>query len=386
MGSKRRGEMRQRGAVSPPQVHPDLPGQVVMVLQGGGALGAYQVGVYQALHEAGVEPQWVIGTSIGAINGSIIAGNPPEKRFAKLSEFWNRIEHQQEGSLGSPWRAVEAMFAKIRTVAQGVSGFFAPNPDAAWGPHMPVGIEGAAFYSTAPLKLTLADLIDFSYVNSGHMRLTVGAVKVCTGEMRYFDNREGAIGVEHVMASGALPPGFPAVRIDGEAYWDGGIYSNTPIEVVLEDHLRRDSLIFAVDVWHPHGPEPETIWQVLGRHKDIQYASRAKSHIARQKQIHGLRHVIHELAQLVPACDKDTAAVRDLIAYGCTTRMHVVRLLAPRLDGEDHTKDIDFTPTGIRARRQAGYADARKMLEATPWSRDADPLAGVLVHDVRPDG
>ena len=357
-----------------------------MVLQGGGALGVYHVGVYQALHEAGIEPQWVIGTSIGAINGSIIAGNPPEKRLAKLTEFWNPVEHQQGGSLGSPWPAAEAMFAKIRTVAQGVPGFFAPNPDAAWGPHMLLGVDGAAFYSTAPLKKTLADLVDFSYLNGGHTRLTVGAVKVGTGEMRYFDNREGAIGVEHIMASGALPPGFPAVRIEGDAYWDGGIYSNTPIEVVLEDRPRRDSLIFAVDVWHPHGPEPETIWQVLGRHKDIQYASRANSHIARQKQIHRLRHVINELVQRVSEHDKNDPAVRELISYGCTTRIHVVRLLAPRLDGEDHTKDIDFTPTGIRTRRQAGYADARKMLEAAPWSRDADPLAGVLVHDVRLEG
>jgi NTE family protein len=384
MDKKRRRKTQRRGAASPPQAHSDLPGQVVMVLQGGGALGAYQVGAYQALHEAGIEPQWVIGTSIGAINGSIIAGNPPEKRLAKLTEFWNLVEHRQEGSLGSPWPA-EAMFAKIRTVAQGISGFFAPNPGAVWGLHMPVGVEGAAFYSTAPLKKTLAGLIDFGYINDGHTRLTVGAVKVGTGEMRYFDNREGAIGVEHIMASGALPPGFPAVRIDGDAYWDGGIYSNTPIEVVLEDHPRRDSLIFAVDVWHPHGPEPETIWQVLGRHKDIQYASRANSHIARQKQIHRLRHVIHELAQLLPERDKDAAAVRELIAYGCTTRMHVVRLLAPRLEGEDHTKDIDFSPTGIRTRQHAGYADARKMLEAAPWSQDAGPLAGVLVHDVRPD-
>lgn len=356
-----------------------------MVLQGGGALGAYQVGAYQALHEAGIEPQWVIGTSIGAINGSILAGNPPEKRLARLNEFWNLVEHQQEDSLTNPWPAAEAMFARVRTVAQGISGFFTPNSAAAWGPHMPLGVEGAAFYSTAPLKKTLADLIDFGYINKGHTRLTVGAVKVCTGEMRYFDNREGAIGVEHIMASGALPPGFPAIRIDGEAYWDGGIYSNTPIEVVLEDHPRRDSLIFAVDVWHPHGREPETIWQVLARHKDIQFASRANSHIARQKQIHRLRHVIHELAQLLPERDKGAAAVRELISYGCTTRIHVVRLLAPRLDGEDHTKDIDFTPTGIRTRLQAGYADARKMLEAAPWSRDVDPLAGVLIHDVRPE-
>lgn len=393
MTTKHKAETRPRGTAknvcatpgpaTAPQSRHNLPGQVVLVLQGGGALGTYQVGVYQALHEAGVEPQWVIGTSIGAINASIIAGNTPERRLANLEKFWEFVERAQVTGFGGLWPALEKMFAHSATFAQGVDRFFVPNPQAAWGMHMPVGAENAAFYSTAPLKDTLGELTDFAYINAKHVRLTVGAVKVCTGEMRYFDNRDGTIAVEHIMASGALPPGFPAVRIDGEAYWDGGIYSNTPIEAVLEDHPRRDSLIFAVDVWHPHGPEPETIWQVIERQKDIQYASRATSHIARQAQIHRLRHVIHELARRLPERDEEAAAVRELISYGCTTRMHVARLVAPRIDGEDHTKDIDFTAAGIRARRRAGYADAQKMLEAAPWTQDADPLAGVFVHDLR---
>lgn len=357
-----------------------------MVLQGGGALGAYQVGVYQALHEAGIEPQWVIGTSIGAINAAIIAGNSPEHRLANLDKFWGYVERAQVANFGSLWPALEKMFAHNTTLSRGIDRFFVPNPQAAWGMNMPVGAENAAFYSTAPLKDTLCELTDFAYINAKHVRLTVGAVKVRTGEMRYFDNREAPIAVEHIMASGALPPGFPAVRIDGDAYWDGGLYSNTPIEAVLEDHPRRDSLIFAVDVWHPHGLEPETIWQVIERQKDIQYASRATSHIARQAQIHRLRHVIHELAQCLPEGDKEAAAIREFISYGCTTRMHVARLVAPRIDGEDHTKDIDFSAAGISARRQAGYTDARKMLEAAPWTQDADSLAGVIVHDVRPEG
>lgn len=384
MTTKRKAETQQCSAASSPQAHLSLPGQVVMVLQGGGALGAYQVGVYQALHEAGIEPQWVIGTSIGAINGSIIAGNPPEKRLARLTEFWNLLEHRHTDDPGGLWAAAGRAFASIGTVTRGIDGFFVPNPLAAWGMYMPVGVESAAFYSTAPLKATLADLIDFNWINKKRVRLTVGAVKVRTGEMRYFDNRDTNLCVEHIMASGAFPPGFPAVRVDGEAYWDGGVYSNTPIEVVLDDHPRRDSLIFAVNLWYPHGPEPESMWQVIARHKDIQYASRAESHIARQEQIHRLRHVIHELAQRLPERDKKQPAVRELISYGCTTRMHVVRLLAPRLDGEDHTKDIDFTAAGIRARRQAGYADACKMLDAAPWLRATDSIEGVLVHDVRP--
>jgi NTE family protein len=183
-----------------------------------------------------------------------------------------------------------------------------------------------------------------------------------------------------VMASGALPPGFPAIRVDGEAYWDGGLYSNTPLEVVLDDNPRRDSLIFAVNVWQPTGHEPESLWEVMARQKDIQYASRADSHIARQKQIHRLRHVIRELAKNLPAEKQDEC--RELAAWGCRTTMHVVRLLAPALEGEDFTKDLDFSAAGIRFRCEAGLADTRRMLERAPWQAPVDPMEGVIVHEL----
>jgi NTE family protein len=182
------------------------------------------------------------------------------------------------------------------------------------------------------------------------------------------------------MASGALPPAFPAVRIDGEPYWDGGIYSNTPIEAVLDDKPRRDSVIFSVNVWQPDGKEPDSIWQVMGRQKEIQYASRADSHIARQQQIHHLRHVIRELARHLPPKERESAAMKELASWGCGTTMHVVRLLAPGLDGEDHTKDIDFSPSGVRARWRAGYEDTKQAIERAPWDAPADPIEGVIVH------
>jgi NTE family protein len=183
------------------------------------------------------------------------------------------------------------------------------------------------------------------------------------------------------MASGALPPAFPAVRIDGEPYWDGGIYSNTPIEAVLDDKPRRDSVIFAVNVWHQSAPEPKSIWQVMARHKDIQFASRADSHLARQKQIHLLRHVIRELEKQIPAARRSDPKVRELVAWGCGTTMHVVHLVAPRLKDEDHTKDIDFTPAGVGARRQAGYSDALRTIERAPWKEAAcNPIEGVIEH------
>ncbi len=356
-------------------------GQVVLVLQGGGALGAYQVGVYQALHEAGIEPQWVIGTSIGAINGAIIAGNPPGKRMERLTAFWDLVRHRQYSDYTALWSSFASVIANATTYANGISGFFAPNVQALWGLHNPLGVDQAAFYTTAPLGATLGGLIDFDYINAKHGRLTLGAVNVGTGAMRYFDSREQPIDVRHVMASGALPPAFPAIRIDGEAYWDGGIYSNTPIEVVLDDKPRRDSLIFSANVWHPHGPEPKSIWQVLGRQKDIQYASRVKSHVVRQQQIHRLRHIVRDLAEYIPPERRDDALVREMLSYGCASVMHVIPLLAPRVDGEDHTKDIDFTPNGIHARWQAGYADTRRQIERAPWTQPCDDLDGVIIHE-----
>ena len=357
-----------------------LPGQVVLVLQGGGALGAYQVGVYQALHEAGVEPDWVIGTSIGAINAALIAGNEPTQRLPRLREFWSRVEHGAESDLLRFFTGLANVSTNLATIARGIPCFFVPNPMAWLSSHLPLGVEDAAYYSTAPLRDTLRELVELDCNIDGHTRLTVGAVNARNGEMRYFDSREEAITLDHILASGALPPAFPAVRIDGDPYWDGGIYSNTPIEAVLDDKPRRDSLIFAVNVWHQTAAEPQSIWEVMARTKDIQFASRADSHIARQKQIHRLRHVIRELHKQIPDGRQNDPTVRDLASWGCGTIMHVAHLLAPRLEGEDHTKDIDFTPAGIRVRREAGYADTMRMIALAPWQAPADPIEGVIEH------
>ena len=233
-----------------------LPGQVVLVLQGGGALGAYQAGVYQALHEAGIEPDWIIGTSIGAINASLIAGNEAPNRLPRLEEFWDRMADKAFWHALAAWAGTGQPLSYWKALSYGVPGFFEPNPLAFLGPHMPLGADRAGYYSTAPLERTLLELVDFSVLNRGRPRLTVGAAHVRTSRMRYFDSRDGELGVKHIMASGALPPAFPAVRIDGELYWDGGILSNTPTEVVFDDAPRRSSLIFAVHMWNPIGPEP----------------------------------------------------------------------------------------------------------------------------------
>jgi NTE family protein len=358
-------------------------GQIVLVFQGGGALGAYQAGVYQALHEAGIEPDWLIGTSIGAINATIIAGNKKDNRLTKLQEFWRRVEHSPtlEALSALPW--IGASLPNWNTLAAGIASFFRPNPLAFLGWRVPLAAEAAGYYSTAPLQETLSELVDFSLIGEQGPRLTVGAAKVRTSEMRYFDSRDMPLTVRHVMASGALPPAFPPVRIGDDLYWDGGILSNTPVEAIFDDNPRRNSLIFAVHIWNSDGHEPESIWDVMHRQKEIQYSSRAITHITRQKQIHRLRHIIAELVKRVPESERRNDLVREMAGYGCLTRMHVVRLLAPRLDGEDHTKDIDFSRAGIRKRWEGGLADARKALEAEPWQAEVDPIEGFYLHELK---
>lgn len=354
--------------------------QTVLVFQGGGALGAYQAGVYQALHEAGIEPDWIIGTSIGAINASLIAGNEHNDRLGALTEFWQRMAHKSPWSSGTLWPQTSQSLSCWQTLSMGIPGFFAPNPMAFWGTRVVLGADRAGYYSTAPLEKTLTGLVDFSLINRCKPRLTVGAAHVRTSRMTYFDGRDMEIGVKHIMASGALPPAFPAVRIDGELYWDGGILSNTPTEVIFDDNPRKSSLIFAVHMWNPDGAEPETMWEVMHRQKDIQYSSLVATHIARQLQTHRLRHVIRELTALLPNGVRSSEAVRALASYGCPTQMHVVRLLAPRLANEDHTKDIDFSPSGIRKRWEAGYAHTSRAIEQAPWEGEFDPLEGIILH------
>jgi NTE family protein len=377
-----------------------LPGQTVLVFQGGGALGAYQGGVYQALHEAKIEPDWVIGTSIGAINGAIIAGNAPDRRLEALREFWDRMARKSPWDTTPPAAFAQLPFAamplpflqplaswgsnvaaQMMTIYSGVTGYFSPNRALAFGLNAPVGVEQAGFYTIEALHETLENHIDFTRINARQPRLTVGAVNVRSGKMHYFDSRDMPLTLKHVLASGALPPAFPAIRIDGDPYWDGGIYSNTPIETVFDDYPRRDSVVFTVQMWHASGPEPESVWQVLNRQKDIQFASRADSHIMRQGHIHQLRHIVRELVRRMPEEQRETPEVREMAGYGCGTMMHIVRLNAPRLDHEDHLRDIDFTSAGIRARWEAGYADTKRTVERRPWRKPIDPMMGVAVHD-----
>lgn len=365
------------------RVAPDDRRQIVLVLQGGGALGAYQAGVFEALHESGLDPDWVVGTSIGAIQATIVAGNAAHDRVARLRGFWDAVSHKGLAALwpGLPgWPAGAGVW---QAVTQGLPGLFEPNPAAWWHPLAPLPDGATGYYRTDALRRTLRELVDTQRLARGAApRLTVGAVDLRRGTMRYFDSRAEPFGLEHVMASAALPPAFPPVRLGDDLYWDGGVYSNTPVEVVFDDHPRRDALIFAVQLWPPAGEAPRTMWQVAGRLKDIQYASRVDSHVRRQAQIHRLRHVVRELARELPAAARRRAGVREPLGYGCGTVMHLMRLVAPRLEGEDPTKDLDFQPARVRRRWLAGRDDARRMIARRPWDAAVDPVDGLVVHDL----
>ena len=357
-----------------------LPGQVVLVMQGGGAQGAYQGGVYEALHEAGIEPDWVIGTSIGAINGSIIAGNPVKHRLERLRAFWSRVETGPPRLLG----VLAPMFGnpsrELATLLTGVPGFFSPNPAFLLGPEAAVGVERAAMYSVDPLRKLLPELVDFDLVNSGKPRFTLGLVGVRDSQMRYFDSNYGRVGLDHVLGSSAVPPTFPAVRIDGEAYWDGGIYSNTPVEAVFDDDPRQSSVVFAVQIWHTRGPEPESVAQVFARQKDIMFGSRSRSHIARQAQLHRMRHVVRTLVGMLSEEQQKTLEVQELAGYGCTTVMHLIEINAEPLDGENNSREYDFSPATIAVRWQAGYEDTRRTIARRPWDDPVDPAVGVALY------
>jgi NTE family protein len=346
-----------------------LPGGVVLVLQGGGAPGCYQGGAYQALHEAGIEPDWVVGTSIGAINAAIICGNKIENRLERLREFWTRLE-TPPGPLG-----------QIVPLTTGVPGFYSLNPALAWGVEAAVGTELAAMYLVGPLKKLLPQLVDFDLINAGPTRFTLGLTTVRTGQIRYFDSKQDVIRLDHVLGSSAIPPCFPAVQIDGEYYWDGGIYSNTPVEVVFDEDPRRSCVVFTVQIWHRRGPNPQSLAHAFMREKDILFGSRTRGTIAREAELHRMRRIVRELADMLPEEQKNSPRVQELACRGCGTTIHLVEINAQPLPGETNARDYDFSRRAIEARWQAGYADTKRMIARQPWKDPIDPATNVTVYE-----
>jgi NTE family protein len=362
--------------------------QTVLVLQGGGALGAYQGGVFETLTKNGFTLDWVVGTSIGAINGAIIAGNPPERRLEKLQEFWQFVGRPDAlgGFVFSPLTAWFAPWAKLsnfmETLTRGIPGFFEPRPGASLNIEQQVPTPQASFYNTEPLHSTLERLVDFDYLNAGHVRCTVCAVEVSTGELVIFDSTKERLTPKHIMASGALPPGFPAVVIDGKAYWDGGIYSNTPVDVVMDDAERRDTLCFMVDLWDPTEEEPRSISAAMARQKNIQYASRTREHLEDHRTMQNMRRAIEILSSRLPEKDRSDPAFKRLTTLGCGSCIHIVRLIMKALPTDDHNKDIDFAKSRLVERWQAGLHDAKRALHHKSWLAPLPEHIGMVIHEL----
>ena len=366
--------------------------QRVLVLQGGGALGSYQAGAFQALCHAGFEPEWIAGISIGAINAAIIAGNDPERRVPRLKEFWEMV------SAPVPWNPVvksdrgrtvfnETSAALIATF--GVPGFFTPRlpPALLWPPGSP---QAQSYYDTAPLKKTLEHLVDFDRINDLKCRLSIGAVGVTSGNFRYFDNVEfkrlgKRIGPEHIMASGALPPGFPSIVIEGEHYWDGGIASNTPLDYVLEEEIRRDLLIFQVDLFSARGPLPETLLEAAEREKDIRFSSRTRMTTDKNKQIHNARKALRELIGKLPDYLKNDPSVEILCKLSRESTVTVVHLIYRSKNYESSSKDYDFSHVGVVEHWNAGARDVHLSMRHKEWLERPQSGETMVTYDMTGD-
>jgi NTE family protein len=363
---------------------PERCNRIALVLQGGGALGAYQAGVYEALHEANIEPDYVSGVSIGAINSAIIAGNSKKRRLQRLRAFWERITERKVWHYtpdGDVFRKARNAASSWLTLMQGQPGFFKPHFPGPW--LNPAGAaQATSYYDNAPLLETLEELVDFSMINEGAVRFSVGAVNVLSGNFIYFDNAREVIGPEHIMASGALPPALPMVKIGTDHFWDGGIVSNTPLQHLLDEDDHINTLIFQVDLFSARGDLPRDIQDVMARHKDIMYSSRTRYNTDTYTRIHTWKTLLHMALDKVPE-DLLTPHERTLKAQlADLPEFTILQLIYQQKAYEGHAKDYEFSGTSMREHWQSGYEDTKRTLKRKDWLAMPPEGAGIVVHDV----
>jgi NTE family protein len=369
--------------------------RVALVLQGGGALGAYQAGVYEALAEAGIHPDWIAGVSVGAINAAIIASNPPNVRVERLREFWTQVtggglwpwmsDSSPRVARGDVARNIFNQLSAGFALISGAQGFFTARPVPPW--LQPAGtIEATSFYDTRALRHTLEHLVDFDRLNAGTMRFSAGAVNVRTGNFVYFDTTTHTIRPEHVIASGALPPGLPAIEIEGEHYWDGGLVSNTPLQWVVDSEPRQDTLAFQVDLWSARGEFPRNMLDVMTREKEIRYSSRTRAGTNQFKHVQQLQHAVAELLEKLPEELKDSPEAKLLGTVAHRKVYNIVQLIYRSRHYEGHSKDYDFSRLSMEEHWRAGYDDARHTLRHREVLKRPDNHAGVFTFDLAADG
>jgi NTE family protein len=367
--------------------------RVALILQGGGALGAYQAGVYQALAEANLHPDWVAGISIGAINAALIAGNPPERRVEQLRAFWETISQPPFGISRFPGFKLEGeymhhavnQFRSMAILLGGAPGFFTPRMPPPFL-HAPGSPEAQSYYDTAPLKVTLERLVDFDLLNAGAMRCSVGAVNVRTGNFVHFDSTTHQIGPEHVMASGSLPPGFPATEIEGEYYWDGGLVSNTPLQWVLDSDPRQDTLAFQIDLWNARGEFPRTLIESEVRQKEIRFSSRTRSATDEFKKKQLIRRAAAKLLEKVPADVRQTPEAELLASEADEKVYNLIQLIYHAQNYEGTSKDFEFSRLTMEEHWSSGYNDAVRTLRHPKVLQRPGGHDGVFTFDLAVDG
>jgi NTE family protein len=358
--------------------------RVALVLQGGGALGAYQAGVYEALAEARCDPRWIAGVSIGAINSALIAGNAPERRLDALEKFWSKVSERKIWPFtpeGDAFRDLRNQTSAFMAMVFGQPGFFEPRTVSPW--MAAAGAVGAtSFYDTDALRKTLLELVDFDRINGGGTRLSVGAVNVTTGNFIYFDSLKMKLGPEHIMASGALPPSFPAVRIDGEDYWDGGLVSNTPLQHLLDSDPQEDSLVFQVDLFSARGPTPRKMADVLARQKDIAYSSRTRQNTDTWARVHSLQMKLMEALKRIPQDQRTEEDDRRIEEFSRSGDINIVHLIYQKKVYEGHAQDYEFSGSSMREHWASGYADTLRTLRHPEWLTRSSIKGGIAIHDL----
>jgi NTE family protein len=363
---------------------PGVCDNISLVLQGGGALGSYQAGVYQALHEAGLLPDTVAGVSIGSINAAIIAGNPPERRVERLRDFWETITARPVSLFapdGDAARKATNAWSAVLTTTLGQPGFFTPNPVNPW--FSPRGAKTAtAFYSAMPLRETLARLVDFDLLNSGAVRYAAGSVNVLNGNFAYFDSTRTNILPEHVLASCALPPAFAAVQIGTDYYWDGGLVSNTPLQHVLEAAASLHMLIVQVDLFSARGVIPRDMDDVLARQKDIQFSSRTRLVTDYFREKHDRDALTKKLLAKIPDDHLDEAEVQLKTRLAQMPEATILELIYQQAAYETQAKDYEFSAASMHEHWSSGYLDMQRTLRHRDWLEVSDADAGLSVHDI----
>ncbi len=358
----------------------------ILLLQGGGALGAYHCGVYEGLAEAGVTPNWFVGISIGAVNSAILAGNPPERRLERLRTFWDRASAFSAFDPPAWMEPLRPALGKLNfaTVATwGIPGFFKPRavpPDMA-----PSGSpEALSYYDTAPLRATLQELADFDLINRGEVRLSLGAVNVRTAESVYFDNRYTRITPDHVLASGALPPGFPAIKIDGEYYYDGGIVSNSPLTYIVDEKPLTTALIFLVNLFNAHGPLPRTLDEAMERVKDIQFSSKQRFNTQKVRELQEMRAALARLLGKLPADLKADPDAQKLVPL-CDNRDWTIAHINNRRPAQGgQFKDAEFSRAAVNDRWAAGLEDVRLSAANLEWMQPVEAGPGIRLYYLPP--